>query len=107
MDPQLPDTPYSDSHCKWIPVRTSWGEVWSTLRISAWPTAFPYSLLISDIDWGVAQAFLSSFADDTRIGSHISSTEDSEALQEDLDSVYDWTARNNMDLNGDTVKSLI
>ena len=55
----------------------------------------------------MAQAFLSSFADDTRIGSHISSTEDSEALQEDLDSVYDWTARNNMDLNGDTVKSLI
>ena len=36
-----------------------------------------FLILIGDIDRGVAQAFLSSFADDTRIGSHISSTEDS------------------------------
>ena len=65
-----------------------------------------FLILIGDIDRGVAQAFLSSFADDTRIGSHISSTQDSEALQEDLDSVYDWTARNNMELNGDKFESL-
>ena len=67
-----------------------------------------FLILIGDIDRGVAQALVSSFADDTRIGSHISSTEDYYyvAFQEDLVSVYDWTASNNMELNGDKFESL-
>ena len=65
-----------------------------------------FLILIGDIDRGKAQAFLSSFTDDTRNGSHIPSIEDSEALKKKtLDSVYDWTARNNMKLNGDKFES--
>ena len=60
-----------------------------------------FLILIGDIDQEVAQAFLSSFADDTRIGSEIGSHEDSSALQSDLNAVYRWTEQNNMELNGD------
>ena len=49
-DPQLPDTPCPDNYRKQITFRTSWAEVKSksttTTRISAWPTAIPYS------NWG-------------------------------------------------------
>ena len=48
-----------------------------------------------------ANAFLSSFADDTRIGSEIASHHDCEDLQTDLDVVYEWTHTNNMELNAD------
>ena len=43
-----------------------------------------FLVLISDIDEGIARAFLSSFADDTRIGSQIASESESLALQADL-----------------------
>ena len=65
-----------------------------------------FLVLISDIDQDVAQAFLSSFADDTRIGGQISSEEDCCALQTDLDVVYGWTDENNMALNGDKFECL-
>ena len=59
-----------------------------------------FLILIGDIDKNIATAFLSSFADDTRIGSRVSSLEDSKALQDDLNSVYTWTDDNNMELHG-------
>ena len=65
-----------------------------------------FLILLGDIDQGIAKAFLSSFADDTRIGSLITSTEDGKALQEDLETVYSWTEQNNMSLNGDKFESL-
>ena len=40
-----------------------------------------FLILIGDIDKDVAHAFLSSFADDTRIGKGISSEEDARLLQ--------------------------
>ena len=58
-------------------------------------------VLIGDIDWNVSHAFLSSFADDTRIGSQIASPTDSENLQTDLEVVYKWTEDNDMDFNAD------
>ena len=65
-----------------------------------------FLILLGDIDQGIASAFLSSFADDTRIGSLVTSTEDGAALQTDLNTVYSWTERNNMKLNGDKFESL-
>ena len=65
-----------------------------------------FLILIGDIDRDVAQAFLSSFADDTRIGSKINSQDHMDQLQKDLDSVYAWTEQNNMELNADKFELL-
>ena len=65
-----------------------------------------FLILIGDIDQDLARAFLSSFADDTRIGGQISTEEDAAALQTDLNTVYSWTSRNNMELNGDKFECL-
>ena len=59
-----------------------------------------FLILIGDIDKDVVVAFLSSFADDTRVGSRISCEEDTQTLQTDLESVYNWTTENNMELHG-------
>ena len=59
-----------------------------------------FLILIGDIDKDVAVAFLSSFADDTRVGSKITCEEDTKTLQMDLEAVYKWTTDNNMELHG-------
>ena len=58
-----------------------------------------FLILIGDIDKEVAHSFLSSFADDTRIGLAISTPDDAKQLQQDLQAVYDWAATNNMQFN--------
>ena len=44
---------------------------------------------------------MSSFADDTRVGSGIRSNDDVESLQKDLNAVYQWAVQNNMEFNSD------
>jgi len=58
-----------------------------------------FLVLIGDIDTEIAHSFLSSFADDTRIGKGISSTQDALQLQEDLNKVYEWATANYMHFN--------
>ena len=53
-------------------------------------------MLIRDNDQDIATSFLSSFADDTKLG-HGISNEDVHALQHDLQTVYDWARKNNME----------
>ena len=65
-----------------------------------------FLILIGDIDKDVNEAFLSSFADDTRIGRQIGSQNDSELLQKDLRDVYNWTLENNMELNASKFECL-
>ena len=60
-----------------------------------------FLVLIGDIDRNVSHAFLSRFADDTRIGSQIASPTDAENLQTDLEAVYQWAEDNNKELNAD------
>ena len=60
-----------------------------------------FIVLIGDIDKNIAHSFLSSFADDTRIGRPISTDTDVKLLQEDLESVYQWSVENNMQFNSD------
>ena len=60
-----------------------------------------FLILIGDIDKEVATSFISSFADDTRIGHEISSEEDIKALQLDLQAVYQWATNNNMEFNSE------
>ena len=58
-----------------------------------------FLIMINDIDENIKNAFLSSFADDTRMGMSIKSHDDVKTLQNDLDVVYQWAEDNNMILN--------
>ena len=60
-----------------------------------------FLVLIGDIDREVADAFLSSFADDTRVGKGITTIVDTTQLQTDLNSIYKWPEDNNMMFNSD------
>lgn len=62
---------------------------------------FLFLVLIGDIDGEVVSSFLSSFADDTRIGHHITGDEDAQQLQADLEKVYKWAKNNNMEFNAE------
>ena len=58
-----------------------------------------FLVLIADIDQGVIEAIVKSFADDTRVTKGISSQNDIETLQSELHKIYKWPADNNMVLN--------
>ena len=60
-----------------------------------------FLILISDIDRDIATSFLSSFADDTRIGQAVDCENDAYTLQQDLQSVYKWCEDNNMAFNSE------
>ena len=60
-----------------------------------------FLVLIGDINKDVATAFLSSFADDTRVGNGISAFSDVTSLQSDLAAIYKWSVDNNMEFNSD------
>ena len=50
-----------------------------------------FLIMINDIDKGISkQSKVSLFADDTRVLRPISTEEDVEDLQKDLDLIYDW-----------------
>ena len=65
-----------------------------------------FLILIGDIDKEITSAFLSSFADDTRMGHNTDSPSDEIELQNDLNAVYQWTENNNMQLHGDKFEHL-
>ena len=67
---------------------------------------FLFLILIGDIDSQVVSAFLSSFADDTRVGHHITRDEDAQQLQADLEKVYKWAKDNNMEFNAEKFELL-
>ena len=52
-----------------------------------------------DIDKKLKFSKLQSFADDTRVTKRIKDEEDAKALQLDLEQVYEWAERNNMEFN--------
>ena len=58
-----------------------------------------FLIMIGDIDESVLTAFLSSFADDTRVGHSIKCMEDLQNFQKDLNSIYTWATTNNMEFN--------
>ena len=65
-----------------------------------------FLVLIGDIDREVAQAYVSSFADDTRVAMRIDSTDDTNVLQRDLGSIYKWSHDNNMQFNSSKFECL-
>ncbi len=62
-----------------------------------------FLILIGDIDKDIMHAFLSSFADDTRVGKDIDNDVDVQSLQDDLQSIYQWCKTNNTQLNADKI----
>ena len=58
-----------------------------------------FLVLIGDIDKDIAHSFLSSFADDTRIGKGIHTPDEAQLLQKDMEAVYSWASNNNMLFN--------
>ena len=65
-----------------------------------------FLILIGDIDENVANSFISSFADDTRVGNGITSEEDVHQLQADLEAIYRWSVSNNMSFNSEKFELL-
>ena len=61
--------------------------------------AILFVIMISDIDENVKNCLVRSFADDTRINKKISSDEDKELMQKDLEAIYDWARENKMKFN--------
>ena len=53
------------------------------------------------MDEEVSEATVSLFADDTRIKRNIEAEEDTEKLQHELNKLYDWQKRSNMNFNDD------
>ena len=58
-----------------------------------------FLILIGDIDNDISNSSVRSFADDTRLIKSVISIEDTEALQEDWTTVYNWANVNNMKFN--------
>ena len=54
---------------------------------------------MSDINKGASNTRIISFADDTRVYNNTNTVEDCNALQTDLESVYNWADVNNMLFN--------
>ena len=64
-----------------------------------------FLVLISDIDNGISSK-TASFADDTRISRPIKNIADTIALQNDLETVYNWQRENNMLFNDEKFELL-
>ena len=54
---------------------------------------------MSDINKGVSNTKIISFADDTRVYNNINTVDDCNVLQSNLESVYNWADINNMLFN--------
>ena len=65
-----------------------------------------FLILISDIDQDVREAFISSFADDTRVGRAVKNAQDAQSLQCALNAIYKWADENNMSFNEDKFEAL-
>ena len=65
-----------------------------------------FLIMIGDIDKFVLTDFLSSFADDTRVGHWVKTKEDLQNFQKDLDNIYEWASKNNMEFNSSKFECL-
>ena len=63
-----------------------------------------FLILMSDIDEGIVNSKIISFADDTRLYNSVSEVEDCDVLQSDLYTIYKWADANNMAFNSNKFK---
>ena len=65
-----------------------------------------FLILMCDIDLGIVNSRIVSFADDTQLYTGISTVKDCDSLQSDLNLVYCWAEANNMVFNSQKFKYL-
>ena len=58
-----------------------------------------FLILMADIDVEFYHSLLKSFADDTRVMKGVSGVNDASKLQSDLNNIYEWAEKNNMEFN--------
>ena len=63
-----------------------------------------FLILMSDIDEGIVNSKIISFADDPWLYNSVSEVEDCDALQSDLNTIYKWADANNMAFNSNKFK---
>ena len=68
--------------------------------------ALLFLIMIGDIDDAVSSAHVASFADDTRVLAQVNSTNDTLALQSDLNKIYQWSEKNNATFNPEKFECL-
>ena len=65
-----------------------------------------FLILLKYIDAGTRFSHIASFADDTRVLSGVSNTDDVKNLQDDLQKIYDWAHNNNARFNQEKFEAL-
>ena len=65
-----------------------------------------FLILLADIDQDINSSAVSSFADDTRFLKKIEKFLDTQLLQQDLNTVYEWSKRNNMVFNSEKFEGI-
>ena len=60
-----------------------------------------FLVLIGDIDFEKQHCFVSSFADTTRSAAGVACKLDKKNVQRDLETIYEWSRNNNIELNND------
>ena len=83
--------------------KSDWGAVTSGVPQGSVLGPLLFIMYLNDLDTGITSN-LSKFADDTKIGRSIRNLEDSQALQGDLDRLYDWSVKWQMKFNIDKCK---
>ena len=58
-----------------------------------------FLIMIGDIDQELIETIIRTFADDTKVIQEISSADDQVRLQNSLNKIYEWAAKNNMTFN--------
>ena len=78
--------------------KSKWGKVTSGVPQGSVLGPLLFIIYINDIEVGVSSD-VSKFADDTKVGRPVRSTEDVRMLQEDLDKLYNWSDKWEMQFN--------
>ncbi|KAK8747068.1 hypothetical protein OTU49_016973, partial [Cherax quadricarinatus] len=86
-------------------VKSEWGSVTSGVPQGSVLGPLLFIIYINDLDEGITSD-MSKFADDTKIGRIIVSNVDVRELQEDLDKLYSWSEKWQMQFNVDKCKVL-
>ena len=66
-----------------------------------------FIIFLNDLVNAINRSSVSLFADDTRISCQINSSDDCRSLQDDLNSVMDWSTKNNMQLHSQKFELII
>ena len=82
--------------------------VWCTSGVPQGSVLGPllFLVLMYDINKGINNSMLSSFADDTKIWKGITTIRHEVLLQDDLDLIYIWAQNNNMEFNSDKFQAI-